>query len=476
MKDDGTLSCTEAIALIAAELEGPLAFDLFVERVLTIWPSRAKNPKNSVRQIIRDEHRGKTLLYHDAKTLIPTRIAMPGVRFRIPLSREEVNKGLLFAHPAFAYMAPRELPDTEFQLEEPNGHTIPVNIKTIKKTLKSPFGAYDQERTAFDLGWWYKKRKVRRNDSVLVTILDWETGRFCLQHEPARVRKRHRAEIEQHNQLLTEHIFTALEAARYESVWGHIAVLTAYARLKSQNLPPADHWVELVEEDARMHWTGIEIRYADSRSPLDNIFAEALDVPQFRLKPLSKQQARQIYRFKAALRYRKGFWRRIEIQGGQTLKDFDEILRGAFDHDFSDHLSGFWKLIRRGNSRRFREIDLGTIYPFGGEGDAEDTLVASLNLKPGDALKYVYDFGDWVEHRLELEALDEPEEGAEYPRIIAKNKPRYRYCEHCKAEGRKTVATLICIECSDMEQAAIRICEACAETQHEEHYLDDMVY
>ena len=47
----------------------------------------------------------------------------------------------------------------------------------------------------------------------------------------------------------------------------------------------------------------------------------------------------EVYVFKAAFKYRKGVWRRIEIEGGQTLADFDGIMREAFNHDTWDHLS-----------------------------------------------------------------------------------------------------------------------------------------
>jgi hypothetical protein len=113
--------------------------------------------------------------------------------------------------------------------------------------------------------------------------------------------------------------------------------------------------------------------------------------------PYSQERARQVYRFKAALQYRPGLWRRLEIQGGQSLAPFDAILRHAFHHDTADHLGGFWKLVRRGTGRLFREVDLGDIDPLGGGSGAGQHL-AGLGLKPGDELKYVYDFGDWIEH------------------------------------------------------------------------------
>lgn len=50
------------------------------------------------------------------------------------------------------------------------------------------------------------------------------------------------------------------------------------------------------------------------------------------------------YVFKVALMYRKGLWRRIEIKGGQTLGDFDHIIRDAFNNDTFDHLSEFFRV------------------------------------------------------------------------------------------------------------------------------------
>ena len=61
-----------------------------------------------------------------------------------------------------------------------------------------------------------------------------------------------------------------------------------------------------------------------------------------------------------------------------------------------------------------------SVDPFG---EGEDQYIAELELQPGDELKYVYDFGDWIEHRLILEEILEPQAKAIYPRIVAQNKP-----------------------------------------------------
>jgi hypothetical protein len=478
MKQDKSITKVEAIHLITTQMDGPMPINEFVDRVLDIWPSSAKYPQAAVRQTIRYEHLGKELLFTNEKDLIPMRQAMVGIRFRIPLTRQEINKGWLFVYPAFQFMAQQELPAKEFHLEDDKGQTIPVNLVGTKTKEKTFFGTPEYEQTAFDLGGWYKKHKLRRGDCLLVTILNWETSHFRLQPESFRTRRKHEAEIQQQNQALADHLFQALENSRYEFVGAKVAIPTAYLHLKDATAYPPDHWYEILEKDPRMRWVGAYIQYADWESPMERVFSK-FSAPTIQSLPLkkhlSKEQKTQVYRFKASLWHRKSLWRRIEIQGGQTLANFDSILRDAFEHDHFDHLSGFWKLVRRGQGRRFREVDLGNINPFEG-GGAEEILVASLELAAGNALKYVYDFGDWIEHRIELESIGEPEKGAKYPRIVGQNKPRYHYCPDCEKAGKKVIATKICITCCNRLQEDVFMCETCADIDHQDHYVVDVLY
>ena len=175
-----------------------------------------------------------------------------------------------------------------------------------------------------------------------------------------------------------------------------------------------------------------------------------------------------MYVFKVALKYRKGLWRRIEIKGDQTLTDFDHIIRIAFNHDTWEHLSEFF--MGEWSRGGFGEID-----PDGG-GSGAEMRIEQLGLSEGDKLGYVYDFGDEIQHIVTLEKIVEPEEGAEYPRVISQNKPRYRYCERCKREGKKTIAAWICIECSEEKGREVLLCEDCLEKEHEGHYAEEILY
>jgi hypothetical protein len=178
---------------------------------------------------------------------------------------------------------------------------------------------------------------------------------------------------------------------------------------------------------------------------------------------------------KAVLAQRRGLWRTVEIQGKHKLADLDAILRAAFEHDPSDHLGGFWKRIRRGQGKRFRDVDLGTVDPLG-EGEGAGVRIAGLGLEPGGQLTYVYDFGDWIEHRLSLEAIVEPEAEAGYPRVVARNRPKYQPCGSCLARGQMVTATWICFKCSDEQEKEVLVCEGCLERDHDEHWAGELLY
>jgi hypothetical protein len=427
-----------------------------------------------VRSTLRTEHAGKTLVFLDRQTLVPLRVAMQGVRFRIPLTHEEVDRGVFCIASAFDCFRRQGLAHQDMHLLDAAGHPLTSRVVTLKQQVTGPLGSFTQETPAFELGAWYRAHRVRHNDSVLVTIEDWQHGRFHLEHEP--VKQRRQQDIERQNQELTDVLFAMLEAARDEQLYGHQAIPTAYARLSDPRGYPGDHWTEVLANDTRMQWDGFSIHYCDFRSPWDEMLLLAQQAEHVPLQEsYTPEQAHQVYRFTATLWHQPQLWRRLEIQGGQTLADFDAILREAFRHDTSDHLGGFWRLVRRGTAQRFREVELGDIDPFG-SGSGADQHLAGLGLQPGDALKYVYDFGDWIEHRLTLEEVAAPGTGATYPRIVAQNAPQYQYCQVCQGKRQKRRATWVCIECSNAQQQDVLVCEKCLIKEHEDHYAEEVIY
>ncbi len=476
MSSEFTITRDEAIKQVVAQLTEPIHIDELAQRVLALWPSKAKNPLHTVRQAIRGwEHVGKTVILLDQHTVVPIALAMQGIAFRVTPSQQEIDEGWLALQPAFTpfLLHNENISSLKISFVDEVGDLIPFKPINIREEREGFFGRTTVEIPVADVGTWYLERDVEPGDSLLITIVDWQTKQFQLVPEPADVTKRQQAKIQARNQAMADMLFALLEAANDERIWTQEAVLTTYMRLARIEPYPGDHWLTVLENDGRMVWDGYEIRYSDSKLPFEWMLLES-GTSLVEEKPFSKAQGEQVYQFKAALKYRKGLWRRIEIQGKQTLGHLDRQLKDAFKHDW-DHMSGFWKLVRRGQGRRFREIELGHIDPFG-EGEAADVTIAGLDLSVDQSLKYVYDFGDWIEHQITLEKIGDPETRIEYPRITEQNKPRYRQCRHCKAQNKKSIATWICIECCNREQTDVLVCEACADEHHSEHYVEEMIY
>jgi hypothetical protein len=130
MPKENELTRSDAIKQVAAQIDGPISLDEFAEQVLTIKPSQAKNPKASIRQVIRYEHEGKTVVFLDSKRLLPMHLAMSGVSVRVPLSRQEVETGLLYIYPNFQFLLPQNFPVEQIKLVDSVDHPIPAELFT----------------------------------------------------------------------------------------------------------------------------------------------------------------------------------------------------------------------------------------------------------------------------------------------------------------------------------------------------------
>jgi Plasmid pRiA4b ORF-3-like protein/snRNA-activating protein complex (SNAPc), subunit 3 len=429
MTDKPRITIEQAVRQVVAEMDGPVPIGEFIDRVLAIHPSTAKNRDASIRNALRWSAR-RTWVQTDAKTLVPIRTILQGVRFRHVPSRLEIKSGALLAEPTFDIYRNPNLALDDVKFLDARGEPLPTRLIEISSEVKTRLGRHTIENAEFELSEWFREMRLRYGDS-------------------------------------------RLEAAPNPHVGSMEAIAWAYAHMFDRPGYPGDHWLDVLARDKRMNWDGFQIRYAEDRTPIQIILGGDEWKPrEARFTPV---QGHQVYRFQVTLTHRPNLWRRIEIQGKQTLADFDNILRRAFNHDRADHLGGFWKRVRRGTGRKSRAVHLGDVDPFGG-GEGAGLRVAGLGLNPGDELKYVYDFGDWIEHRITLGEIAGPEKDVSYPRVAAKNKPEYSYCTDCAAEGRQALATWVCLECSARQQRDVLVCRDCLRTHHMDHYADEILY
>jgi len=155
--------------------------------------------------------------------------------------------------------------------------------------------------------------------------------------------------------------------------------------------------------------------------------------------------SKQIYTLRITLRDSKPpIWRRVAVPSDITLAQLHEVIQIAMGWTNS-HLHHFMlkdkSLINRdpnviarlSEEGRYDDIFVATrgirmfvakVTPFGDptemEGEDEDAVtLAEVCTKVKSKLTYEYDFGDGWEHIIEVQKIEEPKPGVEYPVCLA---------------------------------------------------------
>ena len=468
------MTLAQAAKQVISTLEAPISEEDFIERVFEIYPTKAKTSTTSLKNTLRFDLDGEVLIYLNKEKIIPLDKFISGVRIRIPVDGQMAGDGYITVDALQPFYPGWRYGKKGIFFQNKNGKVIPTKSVSIKLDIPEdvPEIYANGEEEAYEILEWFIENDVQKGDSIIVTAKSWNPFIGILECEKGQDRQQDKIDV--FNSEFADILFDLLENSRDEQLYVRHALPKVYAMLSDPYGYPGDHWQQILEKDGRMYFTGFDITYADMYEfdPFEPLSDEQLSRIN---EKYDESQTKIVYHFKAFPEYTKRIWREIEIRGDQTLSELDGILRDAFLHDPYDHLGGFWKRIPRGNTKRFREVDLGTINPFEEE-DGVEIRIGSLELGVGDQLKYVYDFGDWLEHFLLLEETSAVQGDIEYPRIVAQNKPRYRYCRLCKEKGKKTIATMLCIECSNRYQKDIEVCEKCFDEKHEDHYGVEILY
>ena len=469
---DKKTTLKQVVEQVLSELDGPITVKDLADRVYAIYPTKAKTAMSSFRNCLHYDEQGVNLVYLNRDTILPMRIAMQGIRFRVPIDRhaeKENTVPLLF----FNYFIGRETKPQSTRFVDNTRNPIAFKAKSVKN-IWEPNSLWRRDFVdVFEFVEWFNRIKPQRGDSLLVTVRDWESHEFLMEYEPKR--KRRAEEIQRFNKEFNDILFNMLEESRDGDIFLHQVIPDVFVRLSNPQGYPGDNWREIVENDRRVKSDGTVLKYPEDVSPFEHMMLPDDEQLPWIRDSYTKKQSNDIYRFKVSLGFDSHIWRVIEIKAGQTFADLDVAIRNAFGHDRYDHMGGFWKLIPRGESqKKFREVEIGDINPLE-EGTAADLHIGGIDLKPGDLMKYVYDFGDWIEHEVRLEGIATAEAGKSYPAMVERNKPKYQYCVVCKSKDKDTVATLICLQCST-EKKLIFLCEDCADKKHEEHYIEDIIY
>ena len=144
--------------------------------------------------------------------LWPMRLAMKGVRFRVTPSQTEVEHSLLAGASLYG-LTPPDLPWEAMQFIDAAGNTLSFDLTAIEEKMETLFGESTGENHGFQLSAWFERTGFRFGDSILATIVDWEKGRFMIEHEPASQRRQD--VITHKNQELADLFYHLLEETRY---------------------------------------------------------------------------------------------------------------------------------------------------------------------------------------------------------------------------------------------------------------------
>lgn len=467
----------EVIARLLRPLNGPISIDILVDQILAARPSQARKPRQAALEQIRQAE-GDLLVRPDPKTILSLRLAFQGARFRLRLQRETVNTGLLEIENTLQSYLPRRFPLERIEFVDNDDHLVSFGFKAVNQRVETFFGVSNLTQLHVNLSYWFRSQKMSPKDHILFTILDWESGIFRMERESSSAHRP--TQLKERNRQFAEIIWNQLEQSSDEVLYLRKAVPTAYALLPDKGGCPPDHWLFVIEEDGRMESDGWDVHYRDGRLSMLEVMKREASGERVSAEPqlFTPKQGQMVYRLKAELAYNPKIWRVIEIQGKQNLADLDSTLREAFSHDFFDHLGGFWKLVRRGGRKkeRYREIDLGTVYPLNQGGEGAEMAIAAIGLQIGDKIKYVYDFGDWIDHILTLESIEEPLPMVKYPHEVVRNQPQYVNCANCQKKGKETVAKWVCLTCSNKAGLEVVLCKNCADQHADDHELDEILY
>jgi len=469
---DNKPTLKQVVEQVLSKVDGPITVKDLADRVYATYPTRSKTAMSSFRNCLHYDEQGVNLVYLNRNTILPMRIAMQGVRFRISIDRHAEKENeipLLFFH----YFIGRDAKPRNIRFEDSSGNPIAFKVKSAKNIWELNSLWRRDFVDAFDFDEWFNRIKPQRGDSLLVMVRDWESREFLVEHEPKRNRRT--KEIQQFNKEFSDILFNMLEESKDGDIFLHQVIPDVFVRLSNPQGYPGDNWREIIEGDKRVMSDGTILKYPEDMPPLEHLMLPDDEQLPWIADNYSKKQSNDVYRFKVSLGFNSPVWRVIEIKAGQSFADLDVAIRDAFGHDRYDHMGGFWKMIPRGKSqKKFREVEIGDINPLE-EGTAADLHMGGMDLKPGDLMKYVYDFGDWVEHEVRLEKISTVEASKSYPAIVERNKPKYQYCVVCKSKGKETIATLICLQCST-EKKLVFVCEDCANKKHEDHYVEEVIY
>ncbi|MFO7168402.1 MAG: hypothetical protein DIU80_010300 [Chloroflexota bacterium] len=229
---------------LAEQYSGVVAEREILDRVLARRPSRAKDPYASIREKLRFEATAVGWVRLGGGELVPLRVVLEGLRFRVIPSEEEIEGDMLL-RVRLAPFAP--LYRRDLRLEDASGRAIPLRevALALGEGLFGPASA-----PALSLGGWYRRTGFHAGDSILVSITRATPLTMRFEREPAAAFRLD--DVLAQDRELLDAIAEHTARGRSEAVSPEESLLPIYARAPWRTGYPGRPWRDLVASDPRL--------------------------------------------------------------------------------------------------------------------------------------------------------------------------------------------------------------------------------
>jgi hypothetical protein len=315
----GEPTIADILQELSAQYNGVVAEREVMDRVLERKPSRAKNPYAGIREKLRYDGPRLGWVRLGGGELIPLRVALTGLRFRVIPNDDEFAGDLI----AWSKLAPFVAPETGgLRLEDASGQPL-----TIRSTsLPLGMGVFGMSYSpALGLSDWFSHVGFEPGDSMIVTIRAAEPMTLRLEREAAAAFRAQ--DVRMQERELVDVIADQLARGRTNMLFPQEVVLPTYARAPWRTGYPGRPWQQLIAADPRLQLVD-DLYIADNsfRRPFDRRFGDADDS---RWEALDDALLQEIVAFQAELRASRraaaesGLWDGVAARTSTATTIFD---------------------------------------------------------------------------------------------------------------------------------------------------------
>jgi hypothetical protein len=337
---------------LADAYDGIVAEREIFDRVLARRPSQAKDPYASIRNKLRYDALETGWVRLGGGELIPRRIALKGLRFRVIPSQDEFAGDMLSRIWLIPFVSLRL---DVAQIEDASGRTIPTRTATLPGREEG-FSFFSSE--AQTLGDWYQRTGFEPGDSILITIRQTEPLKLRLEREPSSAFRAAEVAVQEHE--LVEGLAAQVARNRSNMLFPEDAVLPIYARAAWRAGYPGRPWQQLVAADHRMRLVdGMYLADSSFRRPLDMFFSDNQQTQRW--EEHDRELLEEINTFQAELldsrreAATRGLWNGVAPRAstGRVIFDMREgtsqLIHPGIVDALIDHFEDIEKRVERGD-------------------------------------------------------------------------------------------------------------------------------